>query len=218
MTLIAIRLVVLAIMLCAVGTAEGQTTPRRFKQADYETYFVPGRYETWSPAYSSRGELEVVSVEAPVIAGVRTLRQHFRTLDVHASYDHLSDHPFTKIQSDAMDPMVWDTARAAYLFRFSREAFDSARSQIWESRNDRVEISREDIPRGNLQAYYRAADVRAGRDAEALRNQHREDKVGDWSKACGYLEGQSYEVVCAYTHLPTGRAETYYYRRAGLVS
>jgi hypothetical protein len=210
-----LALIVCVIVAPAVAAQAGTT---RFRQADYETYFVPGRFETWAPDYNSRGELEVIKTSVTEEKGARVLVQTYRTLDVGPNYDRRSRYPYYKIQSEAADRMVWDAKLAAYRFRFTNEDFFGDRSLVWESRNSIPTITSSDVPRGNLQAFYRAADERAGEDASALREFHREDKVGSWTKACGFLKGQPYEVACAFTHEPTGRVEMYYYRREGLVS
>jgi hypothetical protein len=208
----------LAFLLLPAIAADAQASQRRFKQADYETYFTPGRYETASQQFRSRGDMEVLSVRATTVGGVRMLQHSVRTLQVAQNYDALSEYPFYKVQSLATDAMVWDSRLAAYVFEFSDEAFQGDRSQVWESQDERLGISPNDRERGALQAFYAEADRRAGLDANAQREEHRRNRVGQWSRTCAYLVRQPWEVACAFRHVPSGVVETYSYRRADRIS
>lgn len=215
----AVRLILIA--LCAgliAANAAAQASQKRFRQADYETYFTPGRYLTESPEFGSHGDLEISEVKAVTVGGVRTLHQQVRTLDVSANYDTLSKLPNYKIQESALLRLAWDSSLGAYVYEFTPADFDDDHSQVWESKDTDIRVSPGDISRGQLQAFYRAADKRAGRDVEAMRAAHRASRLGKWSHTCAYLNQQAYEVICAFRNLQTGDSFTFLYKRADRLS
>lgn len=202
--------------LCASGAAWAE--PRLFSREDYVQYFAPGRFETRATYYGSRGLMEVLKNRTGANGVAATLTQTTRSLDVSANYDVLSARPFYKIVSTSVQEMVWDEARKLYAYPYTDKDFDANDSVAWESFDDHIEISRDDINRGLLHLFYENADRRASRDAMALDAQYRHDVVGRWTMQCAYIRDNEYEVDCTMEHMPTHRIEHYFYRRLDLVS
>ena len=203
-----------AISLCAAANAD----PRVFERQDYESYFAPGRFETEAPYYSSVGLLEVLA-NRPRSAGENyILEQTTHALDVSSNYDARSILGFYKIDSHAIQDMVWDEGRHSYRYIYSDKEFDANDSIVWESSNDRIEISRGDVKRGLLHAFYTSADRRAGLNVKALDAQYRKDVVGAWTMQCAYIRDNKYDVDCTVVHVPSRRVEHYFYRKLDQVS
>jgi hypothetical protein len=190
---------------------------RTFAREDYVDYFEPGRFESHSPYYGSEGVMEVVRNRVIELGGRRFLEQTVRSLDVSANYDALSEYPYYKIRSEGMSRMLWDEAKAAYVFDYSRADFERDDSEVFESRRPAPEILAEDRPRGRLHAFYRRADQRAGRDVDAMDRAYQADVIGAWSMQCAFVSKQSYDVACRLTHLPSERVEQHYYRKLDLI-
>jgi hypothetical protein len=208
----------LAIILTFGATPLAHAEPRMFDRQDYETYFAPGRFETRAPYLSSVGLFEVLSSRVRNVGGRYVLEQTSHTLDVSANYDARSLLGFYKIDTRAIQDMIWDERRQVYIYTYSDREFDTNDSMVWESRNDRIEISEGDVKRGLLHPFYNDADKRAGQDVKALEDQYRKNTVGAWTMQCAYIRDARYDVDCVVTHTPTGRVEHYFYRKLDLVS
>ncbi|MBI1361408.1 MAG: hypothetical protein GC155_14110 [Alphaproteobacteria bacterium] len=202
--------------LCVSGAAWAE--PRLFSRDDYVLYFAPGRFETRSTYYGSHGVMEVLKNRTGANGARATLAQTTRSLDVSANYDVLSARSFYKIVSTSVQDMVWDDVRKLYVYGYSDRDFDTNDSVVWESLDDRIEVSKDDIKRGLLHDFYKEADRRASRDVALLDRQYRHDVVGLWTMQCAYIRDNQYEVDCTMEHLPTHRIEHYFYRRLDLVS
>jgi hypothetical protein len=212
---------VLAICLCAAtgaANAFADNPGRAFKREDYEHYFSPGRFASHSPFYDSDGEMEVLSNHRMTIAGQYVLEQTTQSFDVSLNYDVDSAFRFYKIMSINTDQMLWDDHRGVYVYDYSAREFDTDNAQVWESRDDHIDISTADRKRGALHTFYRDVDKRAGRDAREFDQEFRNDVVGYWTWACAYVSGGKFDVACKARHETTGRTETYFYRRLDLIS
>lgn len=211
-----LAVLMLCISVALTGPAAARE-PRVFSREDYATYFSPGRLQTHSPYYESDGRLEIIRNRVLKVGGKIFLEQTVQSLDVSPNYDTLSDAPFYKIRSNGVSRMVWDDRRSAFLFDYSQADFDGDTSEVFESRDSRVEITSADTPRGRLHAFYRKADARAGRNVEELDRLYREEVVGSWSMQCAYVSTREFEVACELTHLPTDRVERHLYRKLDLI-
>jgi hypothetical protein len=208
------------LMLCIVSVLAGPASarePRVFTREDYVAYFSPGRLQSHSPYYDSNGHLEVVRNRIVSVGGKTFLEQTVRSLDVSPNYDTMSTAPYYKIRSNGVSRMVWDDRRAAYMFDYSEADFAKDNSEVFESGNSRIEITKGDEPRGTLHEFYRAADARAGRDVDALDRVYRGDVVGTWSMQCAFVSARDFDVACEMTHLPTDRVERHLYRKLDLI-
>ena len=208
----------LAISLTLVVCAAANADPRVFERQDYENYFAPGRFETQAPYYSSVGLFEVLANRTRSVGNAYILEQSTHALDVSANYDARSILGFYKIESHAVQDMVWDEGRRLYSYIYSDREFDANDSIVWESSNDRIEISRGDLKRGLLHAFYNNADKRAGQNVKALDAQYRKDVVGPWTMQCAYIHDNKFDVDCTVVHMPSRRVEHYFYRKLDLVS
>ncbi len=214
-----IRGLIFAIVL-ALGAGAGagaHADPRIFERQDYESYFAPGRFETHAPYYSSVGLFEVLENRVRPSGDKYILEQTTHALDVSANYDVRSILGYYKIDSHAVQDMVWDEARRLYVYIYADKEFDANDSVVWESSNDRIEISRGDVKRGLLHAFYNDADRRAGQNVKALDAQYRKDVVGAWTMQCAYLRDSKFDVDCTVVHVPSRRVEHYFYRKLDLV-
>jgi hypothetical protein len=200
-------------MMAASAFAE----ERVFTRQDYESYFAPGRFASFSPFYQSDGILEVVSSRASTSAGRYFLEQTTRSFDVSANYHVESQFKFYKIDSTHTDNMIWDERRGVYFYDYSGAEFDSDGSLVWESHDGKLDLSDGDLARGDLHQFYRDVDRKAGRDPKVFDEDFRREVVGFWTWACAYLHKDRYDVSCKATHQTSGREETYLFRRLDLV-
>jgi hypothetical protein len=161
--------------------------------------------------------IEVLENRVRAIGDRYVLEQSTRALDVSPNYDVRSILGYYKIESQVVEDMVWDERRRVYAYTYSDKDFDTNASIVWESSNDRIEISRDDIKRGLLHNFYNSADKRAGQDTRALDAQYRKDVVGAWTMQCAYISGSKYDVDCTVMHVPSRRVEHYFYRKLDLV-
>ncbi|MEP7211132.1 MAG: hypothetical protein ABI740_09875 [Alphaproteobacteria bacterium] len=206
-----------AIVLALVAIPAAWADPRIFERQDYESYFAPGRFETRAPFYSSVGLFEILGNSVRAVGGRYVLEQTTHALDVSANYDVRSIFGYYKIESHAVQDMIWDERRHIYAYTYSDREFDTNDSIVWESSNDRIEISKDDVKRGILHHFYNDADGRTGQNVEALDAQYRKDVVGAWMMQCAYIRDSKYDVDCTVTHIPTRRVEHYFYRKLDLV-
>lgn len=190
---------------------------RPFTRKDYDSYFAPGRFATWSPFYQSEGMMEVIANRAATVGGRDILEQTVRSFDVSANYDVLSEYAFYKIQSQTTDLMMWDEQRQAWVYDYTLKEFDTDTAQVWESKDNAVRISDGDADRGPLHQFYRDADKRAGRDARLFDRDFREEVVGMWRWRCAWVSENGFDVACRSLHTKSFREETYYYRKLDLV-
>ncbi|MDZ4760689.1 MAG: hypothetical protein SGJ21_06415 [Alphaproteobacteria bacterium] len=213
-----VRAIIICLLVALASEASALAQTRLFKREDYETFFAPGRFKSHAAYYASHGLLEIVKNRSTIFAGRYFLEQTMQALDVSANYDTLSANPYYKIESRGAEVMVWDDRLKAYLYEYSAADFDGNASIVWESTNDQIEITPDDSSSGDLHEYYRAADVRASQDVDALHSQYRRDVVGGWSMQCGYIRDDEWDVECKVLHQPTQRLELYYYRKLDLIS
>ena len=212
------RIRLLALVACAVFTgATAHADERAFKREDYESYFAPGRFATWSPFYESHGAMEMVSRRSSQPAGKYLLEQTTKSFDVSVNYDTHSDYKFYKIESLHTDQMTWDARRGAYVYDYTDAEFREETAHVWESHDDNIDLSRGDKSRGELQQFYRDADRRAGQDPVKQENDFRKQVIGGWSWRCAWVNDMGYDVLCRAVHDGSGRTETFYYRKMDLV-
>jgi len=190
---------------------------RPFTREDYESYFAPGRFATYSPYYLSNGTLEVVVNRTAVVAGQYVFEQTTRSLDVSANYDLTSRFDYYKIESVHTDQMVWSERRQAYVYDYTDKEFDADEARVWESNDNGIALSGGDLDRGELHRFYRDADKRAGRDAKVFDQDFRKEVVGVWSWSCAWVANGKFDVECKARHETSKRLETYLYRKLDLV-
>lgn len=209
------------VALAACGTlmagAAASAQERRFSLKDYETYFAPGRFATWSPFYQSNGAMEVIANRKASVGGRELLEQTIRSFDVAANYDGLSEYAFYKIESQITDLMMWDAQRQAWVYDYTAKEFDTDTARVWESRDSNVGISSTDVDRGSLHQFYRDADKRAGRDAKLFDRDFRNEVIGMWRWSCSWISRDGFDVQCTSIHPASFREETYYYRKLDLI-
>lgn len=209
----------LAIGLAAIfGAAAAHADERPFKRQDYESYFSVGSYATWSPFYQSDGTLEMTARRSWRSAGQYMLEQTTKSFDVSVNYDRLSRYKFYKIESLHTDQMTWDARRELYVYDYTAAEFREETSQVWESNDNKVELSKGDKPRGELQQFYRDADKRAGQNPRAQEDEFLKEVIGGWTWRCAYTDKKKgFDVECRATHQKSSRVENFFYRKLDLV-
>ena len=190
---------------------------RQFTREDYETYFSPGRFATWSPFYRSDGWMIVVVNRKATVGGRHVLEQTTRSFDVSTNYDLMSDFDYYKIESRHTDLMMWDERRKVWIYDYTGKEFDTDNAQVWESEDNRVELSKTDLDRGSLHQFYRNADKRAGRNADEFDKEFRGQVIGLWSWSCAWVSDGKFDVECKAAHEKSDRVETYFYRKLDLI-
>lgn len=208
----------LYVWLGAIGLAGPAFADERpFAREDYESYFAPGRFATFSPFYQSDGTMEVLVNRKATISGRHVLEQTTHSFDVSSNYDLMSEFDYYKIESRHTDLMMWDEGRELWVYDYTNEEFDNETARVWESQNNSVDITDSDVDRGSLHAFYRAADKRAGRDAALFDKEFRGDVIGLWTWKCAWISGGKFDVECKAAHEKSLRVETYFYRKLDLV-
>jgi hypothetical protein len=211
-----------AIAFCAWSAAAAASgmafaDERPFTREDYDSYFEPGRFATWSPFYQSDGWMQVVVNRKATVSGRNILEQTTRSFDVAANYDIISDYAFYKIESQNTDLMMWDERRRAWVYDYTSKEFDTDTARVWESKDKEVELSDTDLDRGPLHQFYRDADKRAGRDASLFDRDFRNEVIGVWSWSCAWVNENGFDVECKAAHEKSDRVETYFYRKLDLI-
>ena len=201
--------------VCAAGTAFAGDRP--FTRDDYESYFAPGRFATYSPYYLSNGTMEVVANKIADVAGRHVFEQTTRSFDVSANYDLTSRFDYYKIEALHTDQMVWDERRQAYIYDYTNKEFDADEAKVWESNDNGIALSDGDLNRGELHKFYRDADKRAGRDARLFDQDFRKEVVGIWTWSCAWVSHEKFDVECKAMHETSRRLETYFYRKLDLI-
>ena len=215
-----LRFAAFALGAWSVATASGAPAfadERSFTREDYESYFEPGRFATWSPFYQSDGAMEIVVNRNATVGGRHILEQTTRSFDVAANYDIMSEYAFYKIESDNTDLMMWDEQRQVWVYDYTPKEFDTDTARVWESNNNEIRISDGDLDRGPLHQFYRDADRRAGRDATLFDRDFRNEVVGMWSWSCTWVNENGFDVECEAAHQKSERVETYFYRKLDLI-
>jgi len=190
---------------------------RPLTRDDYETYFAPGRFATFSPFYQSDGTMEVLVNRKANVAGRYVLEQTTHSFDVSPNYDLMSEFDYYKIESSHTDVMMWDERRQAWVYDYTGEEFDNESARVWESENNDTGVSDRDFDRGSLHAFYRAADKRAGRDAGVFDKEFRSEVIGLWTWKCAWTGDGGFDVECKAAHEKSERVETYFYRKLDLI-
>jgi hypothetical protein len=211
----AIRYVIAACLLTAfAGVAEAQLQkPRTFSRADYETYFEPGRFATYSPFYQSDGVMDVVGNKVTSAAGQYLLQQSTRSFDVSPNYDLNSVFPFYKIQTQHTEYMVWDGRQGLYRYDYTTAEYGVDKARVWESNDQNVSISIGDKGGVDLHQFYRDADRRAGQNPKKMEDDFKTTIIGPWTWSCAFIRDDRFEVECKAKHLISQHIETFFYRR-----
>ncbi|MDP3736040.1 MAG: hypothetical protein Q8R02_01545 [Hyphomonadaceae bacterium] len=208
----------LSIAVCLLtvfaGVAEAQRQkPRVFSRADYETYFKPGRFATYSPFYQSDGVMDVVGNKVTGAAGQYLLEQSTKSFDVSPNYDFTSAYPFYKIQTQHTELMVWDARQGLYRYDYTAAEFGVDKARVWESNDQALKISPADKGGGDLHQFYRDADRRAGQNPKTMEDDFKTTIVGQWTLTCSFIRDDRFEVECNAKHLRSEHVETFFYRR-----
>ena len=211
----ALRLSIAACLLTAfAGVADAQLQkPRSFSRDDYEMYFNPGRFATYSPFYQSDGVMDVVGAKVTRAAGRYLLRQSTKSFDVSPNYDIDSGFPFYKIQTQHTEHMVWDARQGLYRYDYTASEFGADTARVWESNDRQISVSTGDKERGDLHRFYRDADRRAGQDPKKMEDDFKATIIGPWTWACAFIRDDRFEVECQARHLGSQHVETFFYRR-----
>ncbi len=161
--------------------------------------------------------MQVVANSEATVAGRHFLDQTIRSFDVAANYDILSDYAYYKIESANTDAMMWDERRQVWIYDYTPREFDTDTARVWESNDNKVELSDGDIDRGPLHQFYRDADKRAGRDANLFDGDFRNEVIGIWTWRCSWVNENGFDVECKSAHEKSDRVESYFYRKLDLV-
>lgn len=211
----ALRLSIAACLLTVfAGVAEAQRQqPHVFSRADYESYFKPGRFATYSPFYQSDGVMDVVGNKVKAAAGQYLLEQTTKSFDVSPNYDLRSAYPFYKIQTQHTELMLWDARLGLYRYDYTPAEFGFDKARVWESNDQVLAVSPTDKGRGDLHQFYRDADRRSGQNPKKMEDEFKKTIIGQWTWTCSFIPNDRFEVECRAKHILSDHVETFFYRR-----
>lgn len=189
----------LALSLALAFPAVAQTEPQRhpFTKADCISYFGGG-VRRYVSVPAGRQGLQEVSLSGATLV--------LRQTEAGPKWDPASLYPFVKtVSSDDNRLGAWDKTLKAYVYRATEaDVKDTNGYIVWLSKNNRPEISTDDVRVGSVDGYNRSIAKKHGIPFERYEDWFRGEIMGKWSMRCAFLQDDVYEVECVHTHITDG--------------
>lgn len=187
------------------AVAQTGVRPRAFTEADY-------------PAFFSSGVLPYVSGERQGVLqftrndGHRMLRQ----IEAHPRWDTTSLYPYIKFVSFGREQLGrWDRKLGAQTYTANEDDLEIIKNSIvWLSRNNRPEVSPDDVRIGTLWGYYATLAKKRRVPMKEFEVWFREEMLGGWSMRCDFVQSENYEAECVHTHMTDGSQQTRRYLKS----